>query len=57
VPSGHVTNPLLANITKSRRRIAAPKAQGLCGPCCGTTQLQQGITTRGMGSDCHFAQQ
>jgi hypothetical protein len=42
---------------KVRRRIAAPKAQGLCGPCYGLTQLQQGFTTGGMGSNRHFAQQ
>jgi hypothetical protein len=42
---------------KVRRRIAAPKAQGLCGPCYGLTQLQQAFTTAGMGSDRHFAQQ
>jgi hypothetical protein len=33
------TTPLM----KSRRRIAAPKAQGLCGPCFGTPQLQQDL--------------
>jgi hypothetical protein len=39
---------------KARRRIAAPKAQGLCGPCYGLTQLQQGFAHGGMGSDRHF---
>jgi hypothetical protein len=34
---------------KSRRRIAAPEAQGLCGPCYGMRQLQQGFSTDGMG--------
>jgi hypothetical protein len=34
---------------KARRRIAAPKAQGLCGPCYGMTQLQQGFAAGEMG--------
>jgi hypothetical protein len=34
---------------KSHRRIAAPKAQSLCGLCFGTTQLQQGFVADGMG--------
>jgi hypothetical protein len=42
---------------KSRRRIAAPKAQSLCGLCFGTTQLQQGFAAGGMGSNRHFAGQ
>jgi len=42
---------------KVRRRIAATKAQSLCGLCFGMTQLQQGFTTGGMGSDRHFAWQ
>ena len=41
------TMPLM----KSRRRIATPKAQGLCGLCIGRTQLQQGFTSDEMGSD------
>jgi len=55
--SGHATPKAAIPLMKARRRIAAPKAQGLCGPCFGTTQLQQGITTCGMGSDGHFAWQ
>jgi len=42
---------------KVRRRIAAPKAQGLCGPCYGLTQLQQGFTPGRMGPTLHFAWQ
>jgi len=34
---------------KSRRRIAAPKAQSLCGLRFGMTQLQQGFAAGGMG--------
>jgi len=39
---------------KLRRCTAAPKAQSLCGLCFGMTQLQQGITTCGMGSPLSF---
>jgi hypothetical protein len=28
---------------KARRPIAAPKAQGLCGPCCGLVVITAGI--------------
>jgi hypothetical protein len=38
-----------APTNKSRRRIAAPKAKGLCGPCYGMTQLQQEFATSEMG--------
>src|SRR5262249_44416657 len=55
--SGHATPKAAIPSMKVRRRIAAPKAQGLCGPCYGLTQLQQGFTTGGMGSNSHFAQQ
>src|SRR5499427_9006707 len=41
---------------KSRRRIAAPRLRAVR-TCFGMSQLQQGITTGGMGSECHFAQQ
>src|SRR5262249_1648780 len=54
---GHATPKAVIPSMKARRRIAAPKAQGLCGPCYGVSQLQQGFTTGGMGSDRHFAQQ
>jgi hypothetical protein len=39
---------------KSRRRIAAPKAQSLCGLFYGMSQLQPGINP-GMGSALPFA--
>ncbi|MGB5181669.1 MAG: hypothetical protein WBO12_05715 [Xanthobacteraceae bacterium] len=34
---------------KVRRRIAATKAQSLCGLCFGMTQLQHGFANGGMG--------
>src|SRR6516165_1490440 len=55
--SGHETADPAINLMKSRRRIAAPKAQSLCGLCFGTTQLQQGFPPGGMGFDRHFAWQ
>src|SRR5215467_12830371 len=55
--SGHEAADPAINLMKSRRRIAAPKAQSLCGLCFGTTQLQQGFPPGGMGFDRHFAWQ
>src|SRR6516164_1303380 len=55
--SGHEAADPAINLMKSRRRVAAPKAQSLCGLCFGTTQLQQGFPPGGMGFDCHFAWQ
>jgi hypothetical protein len=55
--SGHATPKAAIPSMKARRRIAAPKAQGLCGSRYGLTRLQQGFATGGMGSDRHFAQQ
>ena len=54
--SGHTTADPAITLMKSRRRIAAPKAQGLCGLCFGM-RLQQGFTTGGMGCARHLAWQ
>ena len=55
--SGHEAADPAINLMKSRRRIAAPKAQSLCGLCFRTTQLQQGFPPGGMRFDRHFAWQ
>jgi hypothetical protein len=55
--SGQAAADPVITLMKSRRRIAAPKAQSLCGLCFGTTQLQQGFMTGGIGSDRHVAWQ
>src|SRR5262249_47925176 len=52
--SGHATPKAAIPSMKARRRIAAPKARCLCGPCYGLTQLQQGFTTSGMGPNVRF---
>jgi hypothetical protein len=54
---GHAAAAPPIALMKLRRRIAAPEAQGLCGLRYGMTQLQQGFTTGGMGSDSYFAWQ
>src|SRR6516225_4859930 len=43
-------------VMKSRRRIAAPRLRAVR-TCFGMSQLQQGITTGGIGTDAHFARQ
>jgi hypothetical protein len=49
VASGQTVAEPTIPLMKSRRRIAAPKAQSLCGLRFGMTQLQQGFAAGGMG--------
>jgi hypothetical protein len=48
--SGDATPKAAIPSMKVRRRIADPKAQGLCGPCYGMPQLQQGFAIGETGS-------
>jgi hypothetical protein len=55
--SGHAAAKAAIPSMNARRRIAAPKAQGLYGLCFGMTQLQQGFATDGMGFRVQVARQ
>ena len=56
VMNDHAVAKVTIPLMKLRRRIAAPKAQGLCGLCL-EKRLQQGFTTGEMGFRGQFAGQ